>query len=301
MEYLFTVAILIGLYVILSASFNLIIGYGGLISIAHPVFYAIGAYASALLARNYGVPVPVAMVLGALVAGTGSVLLALPSLRVSGDYLLIASLGFQLGVVELLKNMSWSGGAGGLTNIPSALAPAPSQGERAIYVAVVVVAAALAVVAIRAIARGAYGRALSAMRDDELAFAAIGRNAIAMKVSVFALGSMLAGFAGALYTHYFRFLSPEQFDILQSSTLLTMVVVGGMRTTWGPVIGAILLQALPQAITFLDLPPSVLGPAQGLLFTALVLIFMFARPQGLVAASDVWRPSHRGFADVGRS
>ena len=86
MEYLFTLVILIGLYVMLSASFNLIIGYGGLVSIAHPVFYAIGAYASALLARDYGVPVLIAMALAALIAGITSVLLALPSLRVSGDY-----------------------------------------------------------------------------------------------------------------------------------------------------------------------------------------------------------------------
>jgi branched-chain amino acid transport system permease protein len=127
------------------------------------------------------------------------------------------------------------------------------------------------------------------MRDDELAYSALGRNAIATKVAVFALGSGLAGFAGALYAHYFRYIVPEQFEILQSAAILTMVVVGGMRSTWGPVVGAIMLEALPQAITFLNLPPSVLGPLQGLLFTGLVLIFMFLRPQGLVPAGDLWR------------
>ena len=110
-----------------------------------------------------------------------------------------------------------------------------------------------------------------------------------MKIAIFALGSGIAGLAGALYAHYFRFITPEQFEILQSSAILTMVVVGGMRTTWGPVIGALLLQALPQAISFLDLPPSILGPIQGLLFTGLVLVFMFFRPQGLVPAKDIWR------------
>jgi branched-chain amino acid transport system permease protein len=110
-----------------------------------------------------------------------------------------------------------------------------------------------------------------------------------MKIAIFGLGSGIAGLAGALYAHYFRFIVPEQFEILQSAAILTMVVVGGLRTTWGPVVGALLLQALPQALTFLNLPPSVLGPVQGLLFTGLVLVFMFFRPQGLVPAEDVWR------------
>jgi branched-chain amino acid transport system permease protein len=283
--------ILIGLYIVLAASFNLIIGYGGLISIAHPIFYAIGAYASAILSRDYGFPIPLAMLAGTLIALVASIMVALPSLRVSGDYLLIASIGFQLGLIEVFKNASWTGGAGGFTNIPAALS---ASVPREVYVAIVVVVAALAALLVRAIAHGPYGRAMAAMRDDEVAFSALGRNAVAMKVGTFALGSALAGFAGALYAHYFRFVAPEQFDILQSSVVLTMVVVGGIRSTWGPVVGAVLLQALPQAITFLNLPPAVLGPLQGLLFTGLVLVFMFVRPQGLVSAGEVWSATRKG-------
>jgi branched-chain amino acid transport system permease protein len=160
----------------------------------------------------------------------------------------------------------------------------------------VVLAAIAIVMLVRLIAHGALGRAMSAMRDDELAFSALGRDATALKLVIFGLGSAFAGFAGALYAHYFRFLSPDQFDILQSAALLTMIVVGGIRTTWGPVIGAIVLQVLPQAITFLDLPTQYLGPLQGLLFTGLVLVFMFARPQGLIGAGGVWRPLRKAGA-----
>jgi branched-chain amino acid transport system permease protein len=142
---------------------------------------------------------------------------------------------------------------------------------------------------VRWISRSDYGRAMSAMRDDELAFSSMGRDAMWMKIAIFALGSGIAGLAGGLYAHYFRFITPEQFEILQSAAILTMVVVGGIRTAWGPVVGALLLQALPQAISFLALPPSILGPIQGLLFTGLVLVFMFFRPQGLVPANDIWR------------
>jgi branched-chain amino acid transport system permease protein len=295
-EYIYSLIILIALSVILASSFNFIIGYAGLVSIAHPVFYAIGAYVSAILARDYGLPVPVAMLVGALAAMVASIAVALPSLRVSGDYLLIASIGFQLGLLEAIKNVSFTGGAGGLTNIPSFLIQ--SVGHEA-YVALAVVVAVLTVLLTRGIAHGPYGRALSAMRDDELAFGTLGRNSVAMKVAVFALGSALAGLAGALYAHYYRFITPEQFELLQSAAILTMVVVGGIRTTWGPVVGAVLLQALPQAITFLDLPTALLGPLQGLLFTGLVLVFMFWRPQGLVAAGEFWQPS-REASDVGR-
>ena len=288
MDYVYSVVILISLFVILAASFNLLIGYGGLISIAHPIFYGIGAYTSALLARDVGLPIPLAMLAGAALATVLSIALSVPALRVSGDYLLIASIGFQLGMIELIKNLHFTGGASGVSNIPAFLVP--SYG-RLVYVALVVLAAAAVVLLVRWIVHSDYGRAISAMRDDEMAFAALGRDARWMKISIFALGSGIAGFAGALYAHYFRFVTVEQFEILMSSTILTMVVVGGLRSPLGPVVGAVLLQILPQAITFLNLPPALLGPLQGLLFTGLVLVFMFVRPGGLIQADTTWNRS----------
>ncbi len=286
MEYLFSIIVIVGIYVILSSSFNLIIGYGGLISIAHPIFFAMGAYTSGLIARDFGVPIPLAIPLGGMVAMGMSILLSLPSLRVSGDYLLIASIGFQLGLLQIIKNMEFMGASSGLSNIPG-IANDPT--DRALYVLLVLAVACAVVWVIRWVISGSYGRAVAAMRDDELAFRTLGRNAIWIKIAIFALGSGLAGIAGGLYAHYFRFVSPEQFDILMSATILTMVVVGGMATTWGPVIGAILLQILPQAITFLNIPPSVLGPLQGILFTGLVLFFLFVRPGGFMGATWTWR------------
>ena len=290
MDYIYSVVILISLFVVLATSFNLVIGYGGLISIAHPIFYGLGAYTSALLARDAGLPVPLAMLAGAALATAMSVVVSLPALRISGDYLLIASIGFQLGMIELIKNLRFTGGASGVSNIPAFLVP--SYGRFA-YVALVVCVAVSVVLLVRWIAYSDYGRAISAMRDDEVAFAALGRDAKWMKISIFALGSGIAGFAGALYAHYFRFVTVEQFEILMSSTILTMVVVGGLRSPWGPVVGAILLQILPQAITFLNLPPVLLGPLQGLLFTGLVLVFMFLRPGGLIQAGTTWTSSAR--------
>jgi branched-chain amino acid transport system permease protein len=279
MEYAYSVLILVGIYIILAASFNLIIGFGGLISIAHPIFFALAAYCSALLNMKLGVPIPLAIVAGALFSTAMSFMLSLPSLRVSGDYLLIASIGFQLGFVEVIKNVEMAGAASGLTGIGSLY----EGDDRSLLFAVTVLAVAAAVVwFVHRMTSGDYGRAIQAMRDDEEAFTSLGRNAMAIKIAIFAVGSGLAGLAGALYAHYFEFLTPEQFGITQSALILTMVVVGGMGTTAGPVVGALLLTALPQAITFLNLPPSIMAPLQGMLYTGLVLLFLYLRPAGLL-------------------
>lgn len=286
MEYVYSLLVLVGIYVVLSSSFNLIIGYGGLISIAHPIFFALGAYTAGLLGIHYGLPAPVSIAAGVAVALAASFAMSLPSLRVSGDYLLITSIGFQLGLLQVIKNLDFTGGPGGLTGIP----PGITGEARALVFALIALAAgALTVLLVRYLVASAYGRHIMAMRDDELAFSALGRDAMRIKLVIFAIGSGLAGLAGGLYAYYYQFLSPDQFEILQSAMILTMVVVGGMGTTYGPVVGAVLLLALPQAISFIQLPPSVMGGLQGVLYTLLVLIFIFVRPQGLVAAAKARR------------
>ncbi len=281
MEFVGSILIQIGIFTILATSFNLIIGYGGLMSIAHPIFFALGAYGSGLLTQATGLPVPAGVAFGMALAMVASVALALPSLRVSGDYLVIASIGFQLGVLQIIKNSEWSGGPGGLTNIPPLI---HAVGPAAIwsYVAIVGFFAIGSILIVRWLVSGDYGRAITAMRDDEEAFKGLGHDAVRLKLALFAIGSGLAGLAGGLYGHYFLFVTPEQFEILYSAAMLTMVVVGGIRTVWGPALGAVLLQFLPQAINFLKLPSSVTGPLQGILFTGLVLLFLFLRPQGLL-------------------
>ncbi len=281
MDYIYSILVLAGIYLMLSSSFDLIIGYGGLISIAHPIFYALGAYTAGLLAIAWNVPAIPAVLAGGAIAAIASVAMSLPAIRVTGDYLLIASIGFQLGLLQIIKNVEFTGGDAGLSNIP----PAFSGASRAELFAAIALALGLAVVLlIRWIVRGPYGAIITAMRDDELALLALGRNVTRIKVVILALGSGLAGLAGGVYAFYYQYLSPSQFDVLQSAAILTMVVIGGMGTALGPVIGTFLLLGLPQAITFLQLPPSIMAPFQGILFCTLVLLFILLRPQGIVAA-----------------
>jgi branched-chain amino acid transport system permease protein len=279
MEYIVSLLVLIGLYVILSTSFNLIIGFGGLISIAHPIFFALGAYTVGVLSVQFGLNPVLAVVAGGAVALLASFMLSLPSLRISGDYLLITSIGFQLGLIEIIKNLDFVGGASGLSGIPNIV----EEHRSVVFAAVSLTLAAASVLLVKWLVRGPYGRAIQAMRDDELAFSALGRNAMNIKMTIFALGSGMAGVAGGIYAYYYQYLTPDQFQILQSAMILTMVVVGGMGSVYGPVVGAVLLIALPEAITFLNLPSEVMGPLQGVIFTLLVIVFLFLRPQGLVA------------------
>jgi branched-chain amino acid transport system permease protein len=280
-DYLYSILVLAGIYLVLSSSFDLIIGYGGLISIAHPIFYAIGAYTAGLLAIAWHLPALPAVVAGGLLAMIVSMAMSLPAIRVAGDYLLIASIGFQLGLLQVIKNVQFTGGDAGLSDIPPAITgPFRSQ----LFAAISLALGMAAVLLIGWIVRGPYGAIIMAMRDDELALQALGRNVTRIKVVIFALGSGLAGLAGGVYAFYYQYLSPSQFDVLQSAAILTMVVIGGMGTAWGPVVGTFLLLGLPQAITFLHLPPSIMAPFQGILFCLLVLLFIQLRPQGIIAA-----------------
>jgi branched-chain amino acid transport system permease protein len=282
MEYILTILVMIAIFVILASSYDLVIGHGGLATVAHPIFYALGAYTTGLLSIHSGLTPVLCVLAGMVVAVVASILLALSALRVSGDYLLISSLGFQLGLLQVIRNFEFTGGPGGLSNIPSTITGAA---RTPVFLFICAVLAILTVAFITWVVRGPYGRAITAMRDEELAFSTLGRNAMSLKVAIFAIGCGLAGMAGGLYAYYFQYVSPEQFDVLQSATILTMVVLGGMGTTFGPVIGAAILIAAPQMITFLQLPPNVMAPLQGIIFTSVVLAFLFLRPAGLVGTS----------------
>ena len=294
-DYLSVLLILTGLNALLALGFNLILGYGGLLSVAQPMLYAVGAYTAALLTLHGGVPVWLAIPLGGGAAVLASLLLSLPSLRVSGDYFVLASLAAQLGVLQVISNLDVTGGPAGLGGMPALVA----GGARAVLAPLILCVLVVVVVGLLALVmRGGYGRMVTAMRDDEEAVLALGRNTRRIKVSLFAVGSGIAGIAGGLYAHVFQYVTPAQFDITSSTAMLTMVVVGGSATIWGPVIGAAILTVLPQALTFLALPEAVAGPLQGIIYTLLVLGFLFLRPQGILgspagAASWGGRPQVR--------
>ena len=281
--YLLHLFVLVCIYAILSMSLNLALGQGGLLNLAHVSFYAIGAYTSALLALRFGIPFWIGMVAAALLAAAFGFLLAFPTLRLKGDYLLVGTLGFSIIIEAFLKN--WIGltrGPLGLPGIPKPVLFGFSFGPLLRYALLALIIALLVYAVLRIVIRSPYGRVLRAVRDDELAAAALGKDAFRIKTKALMLSAAIAGAAGALYAHYISFIDPGTFTISETILLLSMVFVGGERSLRGAVAGSTLLILLPELLRFLPLPSSAIGALRQALYALLLILVLRLRPQGLL-------------------
>lgn len=283
MEYLLHILVLVGIYTVLAVSLDLLVGQAGLLSIAHAAFYGVGAYASALLAVHVGAPFLGGVVVGMAVAAVVSLLVSLPSLRLHDDYFVIAAFGFQMILFSIFNN--WVD----LTRGPLGIAaiPRPSivgWGVRS-PVDFTVLATAFAVVSyivVGRIATSPFGRVLRALREDEVFTQALGKNTLRFKVSAFAVSAALAASAGSLYAHYVTYIDPTSFTVMESILVLSMVIIGGAGSPWGPVIGAAVLVALPEALRFVGFPTSMAANLQQIVYGTLLVVMMMVRPRGLV-------------------
>jgi branched-chain amino acid transport system permease protein len=273
--YLLHLAILAGIYIILTISLNLIIGYAGQVSLGHAAFYGIGAYASALVTLNWHFPFPLAALSAMVVAGACGLALGLPTLRLKEDYLAIVTLGFGVIVDLVFLNLEITGGPDGLGGIPAPGFLGISFRSGASYLGLVAVAVALVLVLTHRLVSSYHGRALRAIRDHEVTAQVMGINTPAYKVMIFTLAAALAGLAGSLYAHYITFINPETFGLHTSILILAMVVLGGMGSLTGSVLGAVILTALPEVLREFQ-------SYQDLLYGALLVGLLILRPQGLL-------------------
>ena len=273
--YTVDVAILVGLNAITCVGLNLLVGYAGQISLGHAGFFGLGAYGSALLAARYGWPTLLS--LPAAVAGVGVLAWAIgrPILRLRGHYLAMATLGFGI-IVSIVLSIEdrFTGGPDGMPVPPIAVGAWTIAGEKAWYW--IVGAFLLAAVWLsQNLVDSPHGRALRALHGSETAAAALGVDAARHKLFVFVLSALFAATAGALAAHYSGFITPAKASFLHSIELVTMVVFGGMASTFGAVVGAAVLTTLPQVLTVLkEYEMVVLG---GVLMAT--MIFM---PRGVV-------------------
>ena len=284
--YHFQVLMLIGINIVLAVSLNLVNGFTGQFSIGHAGFMAVGAYTSAMFTLKLGKPLvaslgllpePVAqgvalllaLMAGGLVAAGAGWLVGLPSLRLRGDYLAIVTLGFGEIIRVLLLNIEAIGGARGLPGIPA------YANFFWVYGSVVVV-----IVLSGRLAHSTHGRALFAIRDDEVAAEALGVDTTRYKVLAFVLGAFFAGVAGGLFAHFLSYLNPSSFTFLKSIEVIAMVVLGGMGSITGSVLAAIVLTLLPE----------VLRPVKDfrmVIYSLMLIILMITRPQGLMGTREL--------------
>lgn len=283
-EYWLAQLTLVLIYSVAGLGLMLLAGYTGLFSMGHAAFLGVGAYTHTVL-TNMGLPFPLALACAAALSATVGVVVGLPALRVKGIYLGIATLSFGFIVEEVLARWeSVTGGNAGIRVLkPNLFGWVLDSGEQFYFLCLIITVAAT--LGILNLLRSPTGRAFVAIRDSEISAQSMGIHLAYYKTLSFALSAALAGIAGALYAHNLQFISPDQFNILQSIDLLLMIVIGGVGSVHGAFLGAIFLIAMPQAIASVkDLLPAVIGQApglQGLVYGLVLIAFVLFEPMGL--------------------
>lgn len=272
--YYLTIAIVVGIYVILALGLNIITGYAGQVSLGHAAFYGIGAYTSAVLTTAYGFSFVTGLVVAAVVTALIGAFVGLTSLRVRHDFLAITTMGINFVVVAIFLYVPFFGGALGIGGVPD-----PSFFGRRItkpeFVVVVGAVVAFAIIVDRVLLRSWMGLALEGIREDEEAAQAVGVDVSAYKVVAFSIGTALAGMAGSLYAHFIGSVNANDFGFPTSITILCMVVFGGMGTLRGAIVGALVLGVAPELFR-------PLRDYRLLMYGALLVAMMRFQPAGLL-------------------
>lgn len=283
MDYLLHLAIVISIYSILAASLNLMWGFAGLLSFGHAAFFGIGAYASALLGVKLGLGFAEGTLLAvALTTGVGAII-AILTLRLGGDYFILAVLGFQVVISSVLFNwVDMTKGPFGLYGIKRPILFNMSLSSQVSYLLLTMALAIFLILLAYRLVDSPFGRLLKAIREDEVATHVLGKDVVAYKIVTFAVAAGFAAVAGSLIAHYFTVLHPSSFTLGESILIFAIVIVGGSGSLKGSVIGVVVLLLVPEALRFMKLPGDVSGPVQQVLYGFLLILFMLFRPQGLV-------------------
>jgi branched-chain amino acid transport system permease protein len=266
------------MYIVLALGLNIIVGQAGLLNLGYVAFYAVGAYTYAILSTRFGLSFWPGLFVGALTAGAAATLLGFVTLRLRGDYFAIVTLG--LGEITRIVLNNWSsltGGPNGIARIGRPMIGGYVLSSTFDFYYLIILIVAVTMYAVHRLMFSRIGRAWVAIRGDEVAAEAMGINTFRLKLLAFVLGSAWAGLAGVFFAAKMAFVSPESFTFFESVMILCMVVLGGMGSIPGIILGAFLLIALPEVFRdFQDYRMLAFG-------AALVLMMIF-RPQGLLGA-----------------
>ncbi len=284
MNYWANVVNIILIYSILGISLNLVLGFSGMISMAHAVYFGIAAYTVALLTTDLGMGFMFAAVIAIALTGLFAAITAFPALRVRDEYLILLTLALQMIASGILDGwVSVTGGPSGIPGIPpieigSLTLFDPTQ----LLPALLLVTLVVFLIASR-ITHSPFGRALKAMRENESAAIAAGKNVISLKVIVFGVSGVIAGIAGALFASAQGFIDPLSFNLDTSILAIALVALGGAANLYGTLVGAVLILGLPEVLTFFDIGSTdVVSASRGIIFGLLLMLFARFRPQGLV-------------------
>lgn len=282
-DYYLTLINFIGIHTLLVVGLNLLLGYAGQISLGHAAFFGLGAYTSGILTATYGVNPWLALLAGLVICGITAVLIGVPALKLRGYYLAMATLGFGIIVYIFLNE------AQGLTGGPSGLAGIPALSifgfkldtPKRLYLLIWPVLGGILALSANLV-DSRTGRALRALHEGEAAAESLGVNTARLKLMIFVWSALYASLAGSLYAHTLNFIAPASFGFMFSIKLVTMVVLGGMASIWGSLLGAAVLTVLPEILTMFH-------DYEVIIFGVILMVVMIFLPRGLVRGIiDLW-------------
>ena len=283
-SYILTVFIMVGIYALVCNGMTMLIGYAGQISLGHAAFYGIGAYSSAIISTTYGLSPWIGMIVGMIIAGIIAIIVGIPTFKLKGHYLALATLGFGIIVFTLFKEFrELTGGSNGFFGIPSINLFGFEFNSDLRYFYLVWVFVFIGIIFSRNIIHSRIGRALRSIEGSEIASDAVGVNIMKYKLQVFVLSAMFASLAGSLLAHYVSFINPDLFGAMTSIYFLIMVIIGGSKSIWGSVIGAATYVLLGELLKhFMPiLLPNKGGEFEIVFFGILLVVTLIYMPNGL--------------------
>jgi branched-chain amino acid transport system permease protein len=292
----------IGISIIAAVGLNILTGYCGQLSIGHAGFIAVGAYTSAILTSRFGVPFPAALIIAGLMAGSIGIVFGLPSIRVKGFYLAISTIAAQFIIMWIIKQWGWTGGQLGMPVPRASIGGFVFRSPESQFYLIIGITV-LCVFFAKNLARTKVGRAFIAIRDNDLAAEVMGVNLAYYKLMAFFVGCFFAGIAGSLFAHWNIHLTPEQFSFTDSILYVGIIIIGGLGTSIGPILGVLFIRLLKEFLTINAVPflentltifPS--GFASGvtpMVFGLVIVLFLILEPRGLAHRWSLLKASYR--------
>lgn len=287
--YYVDIVIFLIIYILLGLGLNLTTGYAGQVSLGHAAFYGIGAYTSAILSTNYGVNVWISIILAVLVTFILGIILGLPSIRVRDDFLAITTLGLGLVAHSFFNNAKITGGAYGINSIPG-FSIFGYKIERIGFLIISIIILIIAIYIMRQLTQSRIGRAWVTIREDETVAKSMGINTVYYKILAFAIGAAFAGIAGALFAHKISYVNADTFTFMTSATILSMVVIGGLGSIRGTLLGVVLLYTIPELFNIFDVSfinTNYIDNYKMIFYGLLMVLVMRYSPKGLIDIKNV--------------
>jgi len=300
-NYWLGVANLIGITIIAAIGLNILTGYCGQLSIGHAGFIAVGAYTAAVLTYRLELPFLVGLIAAGLMAGLVGLIFGIPSLRVKGFYLAIATIAAQFIIIWVINHLKITGGFVGIA-VPYASIGGFVFDSEASQFYLIITIAALGTFFAKNLARTRIGRAFVAIRDNDLAAEVMGINLFFYKLLAFFIGCFFAGIAGSLLAHWVGFMNAERFSLMESILYIGMIIIGGLGTTLGPILGVIFIRLLQQSLIFVAptievaIPALPSGFATGIapmLFGLIIVLFLILEPRGIAHRWMLFKAAYR--------